>query len=62
MKLRILAAATLLTTMRALAPATAENIQHTQQLLATKQCPNCDLSSAGLVLANLTGANLKVLT
>ena len=59
MKLRILAAATLLTTLAPIAPAPAENIQHTQQLLATRQCPNCDLSSAGLVLANLTGANLK---
>jgi len=59
MKLRILAAATLLTTIAPLAPVRAENIQHTQQLLATRQCPNCDLSSAGLVLANLTGANLK---
>ena len=59
MKLRILAAATLLTAFAPVAPAPAENIQHTQQLLATRQCPNCDLSSAGLVLANLTGANLK---
>ena len=59
MKLRILAAATLLSAIAPIAPAPAENIQHTQQLLATRQCPNCDLSSAGLVLANLTGANLK---
>jgi len=60
MKLRILAAATLLSAIAPIAaPASAENIQHTQQLLATRQCPNCDLSGAGLVLANLTGANLK---
>ena len=59
MKLRILAAATLLSAIGPIAPAPAENIQHTQQLLATRQCPNCDLSGAGLVLANLTGANLK---
>lgn len=59
MKLRILAAATLLSAIAPIAPAPAENIQHTQQLLATRQCPNCDLSNAGLVLANLTGANLK---
>ena len=39
--------------------AIAENLQHTQQLLATKQCPNCDLSGAGLVLADLAGANLQ---
>ncbi len=59
MKFRILAAATVLTAIAPIAPAPAENIQHIQQLLATRQCPNCDLSSAGLVLANLTGANLK---
>lgn len=39
--------------------ASAENIQHTQQLLSTRQCQNCDLSGAGLVLANLAGADLK---
>jgi uncharacterized protein YjbI with pentapeptide repeats len=59
MKLRILAAATVLSAIAPIAPARAENIQHTQQLLATRQCPNCDLSNSGLVLANLTGANLK---
>ena len=59
MKLRILIAATLLSALAPLAPASAENIQHTQQLLSTRQCPNCDLNGAGLVLANLTGANLK---
>jgi uncharacterized protein YjbI with pentapeptide repeats len=59
MKLRILAAATLLSTIGSMPAATAENIQHTQQLLATRQCPNCDLSGAGLVLANLTGVNLS---
>lgn len=59
MKLRILVALTLLSPIAPIAPAMAENIQHTQQLLATRQCPNCDLGGAGLVLANLTGANLK---
>ena len=67
MKLIILTAATLLTTTSlsamcdALAPlrANAENLEHTQQLLATKQCPKCELSNAGLVLANLAGANLS---
>lgn len=29
-----------------------------QQLLSTKQCPNCNLAGAGLVHANLAGANL----
>jgi uncharacterized protein YjbI with pentapeptide repeats len=66
MKLTILTTAALLTTSlsalhEALAPlqAKAENLQHTQQLLSTKQCPQCDLSGAGLVLANLEGANLS---
>ncbi len=39
--------------------ATAENSQHTRQLLSTKQCPGCDLSGAGLVMANLPNANLS---
>jgi uncharacterized protein YjbI with pentapeptide repeats len=40
-------------------PAAAENLEHTQQLLATKACANCDLSDAGLVFANLSKANLQ---
>lgn len=39
-------------------PAQAENFEHTQKLLATKQCVECDLSSAGLVFAKLAQANL----
>jgi uncharacterized protein YjbI with pentapeptide repeats len=39
--------------------ACAENLEHTRQLLATKQCAKCDLSGAGLVLSNLAGANLS---
>ncbi|MBO0351895.1 pentapeptide repeat-containing protein [Phormidium pseudopriestleyi FRX01] len=39
--------------------ATAENVQHTQQLLSTKQCTQCDLSGAGLVMANLANAQLS---
>lgn len=39
--------------------ATAENVQHIRQLLSTKQCPGCDLSGAGLVMANLPNANLS---
>ena len=39
-------------------PARAENLDHVQQLISTKQCQRCDLSRAGLVLAQLTGANL----
>ncbi|MDJ0690922.1 MAG: pentapeptide repeat-containing protein [Xenococcaceae cyanobacterium MO_188.B32] len=39
-------------------PTQAENLSHLNQLLGTKNCSNCDLSSAGLVMANLSGANL----
>jgi len=39
-------------------PARAENLQHTQQLLATNACPGCDLSRVGLTFATLVGANL----
>jgi len=59
MKLGILATATLLTAIVPANAASAENIQHTQQLLATRQCSQCDLSGAGLVLANLPGADLR---
>jgi tetratricopeptide (TPR) repeat protein len=37
----------------------AENLEHTQQLITTKQCPQCQLNGAGLVLADLAGANLS---
>ncbi|WP_373480090.1 pentapeptide repeat-containing protein [Geminocystis sp.] len=37
----------------------AENNSHLSQLLKTKQCENCDLSDAGLVMSNLQGANLR---
>jgi tetratricopeptide (TPR) repeat protein len=40
-------------------PVWAENLDHTRQLLATKQCPGCDLTGAGLVLAQLSGADLS---
>ncbi|MEO1431999.1 MAG: pentapeptide repeat-containing protein [Cyanobacteria bacterium J06633_8] len=39
--------------------AQAANSQHVRQLLATKQCPNCDLSNAGLVMSDLSGADLR---
>ncbi|BAY17076.1 hypothetical protein NIES21_29100 [Anabaenopsis circularis NIES-21] len=39
--------------------AQAANSEHLRQLLATKQCQNCDLTGAGLVLADLSGANLS---
>jgi uncharacterized protein YjbI with pentapeptide repeats len=39
--------------------AQAENPNHLQQLLSTKECPQCNLASAGLVTNNLAGANLS---
>lgn len=59
MKPPILATAALLTTICLVDPALSANSEHTRQLLATKQCQNCDLSGAGLVLANLSGAILS---
>jgi tetratricopeptide (TPR) repeat protein len=59
MKLTILTTAALLTTTNLSAIATAENLQHIQQLLSTKQCQQCDLSGAGLVVADLAGAKLS---
>lgn len=59
MKRRWIPAIALLSTFCATAPALSENLEHTQQLISTKQCERCDLSNAGLVYANLTGADLK---
>jgi uncharacterized protein YjbI with pentapeptide repeats len=39
--------------------AQAENANHLQQLLSTKECPKCNLANAGLVMNNLAGANLS---
>jgi len=39
-------------------PVHAENIDHTRQLLSTRQCPRCELTRAGLVFVDLPGANL----
>lgn len=59
MQFKILTIAVAIATSFPATLASAENIQHTQQLLSTRQCQNCDLSGAGLVLANLAGADLK---
>jgi uncharacterized protein YjbI with pentapeptide repeats len=48
----------MLTSLLATSPIRAENLDQLSQLLATKRCPGCDLSGAGLVMANLSGANL----
>jgi len=55
----LLTTITLLTATNLSVPATAENLEHTRQLLATKQCNQCQLSSAGLVMADLSGAKLS---
>ena len=41
------------------APANAENLEHIQRLLSTRECSECDLSRAGLVYSNLTNADLN---
>jgi hypothetical protein len=58
MKLRVIAPVILLTTNIAV-PAIAENPTQTLQLLSKKQCPQCELSGAGLTMADLSGANLN---
>ncbi len=70
----ILVVATLIAPLWLLLPAKAENAEQLKQLLATKQCPGCqlvgvnlsgadlaqaDLSGANLIGANLSGANLE---
>ncbi len=57
MKSKIFTFATLLIVLGSL-PARADNLDHTRQLLSTKNCPRCDLSRAGLIFADLTNANL----
>jgi uncharacterized protein YjbI with pentapeptide repeats len=59
MKSHILATAIFLTTLSLSTTAQAANSEHLQRLLATKQCQNCDLTGAGLVMADLSGANLS---
>ena len=39
-----------------------EDLNHLQQLLSTRKCPQCDLSGSGLVQSNLAGANEKSTT
>ena len=59
MKRRILATVTFLTSIALSAPVAAENLVELTQLLGTKTCPGCDLSNAGLYLANLRKADLS---
>lgn len=39
--------------------ARAENLEHIQKLLSTKECQRCDLQGASLVMANLQSANVQ---
>ena len=59
MRVKILSAVLVFTVVFPNLPAIAEDIRHTQRLLSSKQCPNCELTGVGLVLANLQGANLE---
>ncbi len=56
---KIIATAAIVTAFGLTTPVRAENIQDLSQLLNTKQCPQCDLSGSGLVMANLAGAELS---
>ncbi|TFI53346.1 hypothetical protein BLD44_014315 [Mastigocladus laminosus UU774] len=59
MKRQILAIATFIATISLNQTVLAANSEHIRQLLASKECENCDLSGAGLVMADLSNANLK---
>jgi Pentapeptide repeats (8 copies) len=59
MKIYILTTAAFLTTVSITTIAQAANSEHLKQLLASKNCQNCDLSGAGLVMADLQGADLS---
>ncbi|ARV60928.1 hypothetical protein BZZ01_21975 [Nostocales cyanobacterium HT-58-2] len=59
MKSQILTTAALLTIVTLSQTAQAANPEHLRQLLASKQCQNCDLTGAGLVMADLSGADLS---
>ncbi len=39
-------------------PVNGENLTHISQLLRTRECQDCDLTNAGLVMADLRDANL----
>ncbi|MGK7899487.1 MAG: pentapeptide repeat-containing protein [Xenococcus sp. (in: cyanobacteria)] len=58
MKTTIVGTLTLISALAISFPIKAENLSHLNQLLRSKQCNQCDLSSSGLVLANLVGADL----
>lgn len=59
MKPSIWLALTALTSVCLSIPVRAENIEHTQQLVTTRECQRCDLREVGLVYARLSGADLQ---
>ncbi|MBF2065460.1 MAG: pentapeptide repeat-containing protein [Calothrix sp. C42_A2020_038] len=59
MKNQILATVIFVTSICFTTVVQAANPEHIRQLLATKKCQNCDLSGAGLVMADLSGADLS---
>ncbi len=56
---KILVSSITLTILSISTMAVGENINHTRQLLSTKECEQCDLVGVGLVMSNLSGANLS---
>lgn len=59
MKTQILATATFFATISFSQTTQAANPEQIRQLLASKRCQNCDLTGAGLVMADLSGADLS---
>ncbi|MEA5620835.1 pentapeptide repeat-containing protein [Cronbergia sp. UHCC 0137] len=59
MKNQIIATVTFLIIVSLPTSVKAANYDHIRQLLSTKQCQKCNLSNAGLVMADLSGANLQ---
>jgi tetratricopeptide (TPR) repeat protein len=57
MKTPLIATSLLVTSLSL--PVNAENLSHLRQLLSTRQCEQCELSSSGLVMGELAGANLR---
>lgn len=49
---------TICTTVGLVTPASAENLEHINRLLSSKECQRCELSNAGLTMSNLAGAKL----
>ncbi|MDB9312470.1 pentapeptide repeat-containing protein [Spirulina sp. CS-785/01] len=59
MKKSLLTTSLLLFTLVSPLPVQGENLQQVRQLMSTGECPRCDLSNAGLVMADLRGADLR---